>query len=44
MLKENNEYVEVFLLDQNDERQNTGKIAKRGKLVGEGFYVIGVNN
>lgn len=43
-LKENNEYVEVYTLDEGGKRVSTGSLAKRGKLVGEGLYVIGVNN
>lgn len=43
-LSENNEYVEVYSLDEFGNRVNTGKLAKRGKPVGENLYVIGVNN
>jgi len=44
MLKENNEYVEVYTLNENGSRVKTGNLAKRGNPVGDGFYVIGVNN
>ncbi len=44
MLQENNEYVEVYKLDENGNRIKTKDTAKRGKTVGNGLYVIGVNN
>lgn len=44
MLQENNEYVEVYRLDENGNRYKTEEIAKRGKNVENGSYVIGVNN
>lgn len=44
MLQENNEYVEVYKLDANGNRQRTESIVKRGKSVENGLYVIGVNN
>lgn len=44
VLRENNEYVEVYILNENGSRINTGNLAKRGNPVGDGFYVIGVNN
>lgn len=43
-LKENNEYVETFSLNELGGRINTGKLVKRGTSAGEGLYVIGVNN
>ena len=44
MLQENNEYVEVYKLDENGNRQKTENTVKRGKNVENGLYVIGVNN
>lgn len=43
-LKENEEYVEVYTLNEDGTRNNTGNLIKRGKPAGKGFYVIGVNN
>lgn len=44
MLQENNEYVEVYRLNNAGNREKTGDTVKRGTPVEKGLYVIGVNN
>lgn len=38
------EYVEVYTLDEEGYRINTGKLINRRKTKDKGTYVIGVNN
>lgn len=44
MLDENNEYIEVFEMKADGSREKLPEIVKRGVNVGEGKFVIGVNN
>lgn len=44
MLEENNEYIEVYIFEKDGNRKKLPEIAKRETNVGEGKFVIGVNN